>query len=329
VPERPDLEYQVPILNRELANAVIEGVRVAKPVVLRVVVRGKVEELLPGRRITRARRRAHFVVFSLEGAAPSLDLVISPMLAGRFVIAERGAPSPRDLAFVLELAGGRELRYRDDVQMGKVYVTAAGDVASIPGFAKIGIDVLDTKRFTLSAFRELARTRRDQAKVFLMDKSALDAMGNAYADEVLFEARIHPKAMVRSLAPEAIGRLHAAIVKVIGDACRTIAERKPPLEDKLRDFLKVRGHPGEPCPRCGATLRRAGVHGHDAIFCPICQPDVRGSAIVDWGKIPTKVEASPPAPESPKPPRARAKTKAATPSESARSKPKQKRGAPS
>jgi formamidopyrimidine-DNA glycosylase len=72
---------------------------------------------------------------------------------------------------------------------------------------------------------------------------------------------------------------------VIGDATRTIAKRKPPLDEKLRDFLKVRGRHGEPCPRCGATLRSAGVHGHDAEFCPECQPATRRSGIVDW-KLP-------------------------------------------
>jgi formamidopyrimidine-DNA glycosylase len=284
VPERPDLDYVVPILARELRGAVIGRVNVANPVVLRVAVRGKAEELLVGRRIGGVDRRAHFVTFHADGDPP-LDVVVSPMLAGRFRIDPKSAKPPRDLAFALELEDGRELRYRDDVQMGKVYVTAHGDVASVPGLAKIGVDVLDPKKFTLDAFRTIARARRDQVKVFLMDKSALDAMGNAYADEVLFEARIHPKAMARSLPPDAIARLHAAVVKVIGDACRTIAERKPALDEKLRDFLKVRGHPGEPCPRCGSTLRKAGVHGHDAIFCPICQEDARGTGIVDWSKI--------------------------------------------
>jgi formamidopyrimidine-DNA glycosylase len=107
-------------------------------------------------------------------------------------------------------------------------------------------------------------------------------MGNAYADEVLFAAGIHPKTMVRSLAPDALDRLHDAIVEVLSEARRTIEERAPALDEKLRDFLRVRGRAGEACPRCGAKLRKAGVHGHDAIFCPECQPDARKSALVDW-----------------------------------------------
>jgi formamidopyrimidine-DNA glycosylase len=284
MPERPDLEYVVPILAKELTGAEIAAVRIDKPVVLRVLLPAKVDELLIGRRIKGVTRRAHFVRFALSGA-PALEMIISPMLAGRFTIAAAKAKPPRDTAMTFAFADGRALLYRDDVQMGKVYVLPEDALEQVPGAEKIGVDVLDPEAFTLPAFTALAKSRRDQAKVFLMDKSALDAMGNAYADEVLFAAGIHPKAMVRSLSAEHIARLHAAIVKVLGEARATIAARAPPIDEKLRDFLKVRGRPGEPCVTCGTKLRRAGVHGHDAIFCPVCQPDGRKSALVDWRKV--------------------------------------------
>lgn len=280
MPERPDLEYVVPVLARELAGATIAGVRVKKPVVLRLAVAGSPAEALAGRTIGAVERRAHFVRFGLGDR----ELVVAPMLAGRFAIAAAGDKEPGDLAVTLELAGGRELRYRDDVQMGKVYVIDAGDWKQVPGLEKIGVDVLDPKVFTRAAFRAIARQRRDQSKVFLMDKTALDALGNAYADEVLFEAQIHPKTMVRALGDGELDRLHDAIVKVLGAARREIATRKPATDEKVRDFLKVRNRHGEPCPRCGGKIRRAGVHGHDAFFCPSCQPETRKSGIVDWRK---------------------------------------------
>jgi formamidopyrimidine-DNA glycosylase len=278
--ERPDLEYVVPILAAELVGRRVTAVRVKKPVVVRVAVEGRFEDLVVGRKIEAVARRAHFVRFELG----DLELVVAPMLAGRFLLADAKDKSPGDLAVAFTLDDGRELRYRDDVQMGKVYVIAKGDWAKVPGLAQIGVDVLDAKRFTRAAFRALAKTRRDQLKVFLMDKSALDAMGNAYADETLFEARLHPKTFVRALAPDELDRLHDAIVTVIGDATRTIRKRKPPLDEKLRDFVKVRGRHGQPCPRCGTTIRSAGVRGHDAEFCPACQPATRKSGIVDWNR---------------------------------------------
>jgi formamidopyrimidine-DNA glycosylase len=279
MPERPDLEYVVPILRSELDGRKVTAVRVKKPVVLRVAVPGKFEDLVPGKRFGAVTRRAHFVVFAL---AP-YELVVAPMLAGRFAFAEIGGKGVGDLAVAFELDDGRELRYRDDVQMGKVYLIEAGAWDVVPGLAKIGIDVLGPA-FTRAAFRALARKRRDQAKIFLMDKTALDAMGNAYADEILFAARIHPKTFVKTLSDKDLDELHDAIVDVLGSARATIAERKPALDEKLRDFLKVRGRHGEPCPRCGAKIRAAGVHGHDADFCPECQPATRKSGIVDWRK---------------------------------------------
>ncbi len=286
--ERPDLEYAVPILDRELVGRKIVAVDVKKPVVVRMVVRGAFEELLTGRTIARVTRRGHFVVCSIDAEGEKtepLDMAFAPMLAGRFRLCDPGAKLPHDTAVSFELDDRRVLVYRDDVQMGKVYVLARGAFASVPGLGTIGVDCLDPKAFSRAAFQALAKLRRDQAKVFMLDKAALDSLGNAYADESLFEARIHPKAWVRKLAPEQIDALHDAIVLVLTRARDVIRERKPPIDEKLRDFLSVRGRAGEPCVRCKTKLRKAGVHGHDAIFCPTCQPDDRGASLVDWRKL--------------------------------------------
>ncbi len=254
---------------------------VKKPVILRLALPGSPADLLVGRTFTEITRRAHFVLFPLG----DIEMVIAPMLAGRLAVTPATRKAPGDLAMTLALDDGRQLRYRDDVQMGKVYVIAAGAWSQVPGLEDIGVDVLDPAAFTLDRFKAIARQRRDQVKVFLMDKSALDALGNAYADEVLFEAGIHPKTWVRSLGDEELGRLHRAIPDVLGRAAREIAARAPATDEKLRDFLSVRNRHKTPCPRCGTPIRKAGVHGHDAFFCPRCQPETRKGGIVTWGKL--------------------------------------------
>lgn len=284
MPERPDLEYVVPILSTELAGRTIAGVRVKKPVVWRIAVPGTPEALLVGQTFTRVWRRAHFVCFELVGT-PAIEMIVSPMLAGRFALTAAKARSPADLAVAFGLSDGRELRYRDDVQMGKVYLIAKGAWQQVPGLATLGVDVLDPHAFTRDAFRALATKRRDQVKVFLMDKTALDAFGNAYADEVLWEARLHPKRMVRSLSDDELDRLHDAIVAVLRHAGDIIAARRPALDEKVRDFLNVRGRAGQPCPRCGTKIRTARVHADDAHFCPQCQPDTRKNVFLDWRKM--------------------------------------------
>jgi formamidopyrimidine-DNA glycosylase len=127
----------------------------------------------------------------------------------------------------------------------------------------------------------LLKKRRDQVRLFLMDKRALDSVGNAYADEILFEAGLHPKTFCRSLSHDDAVRLHDAIVKVMREAVAEVARRGEPIDVKVRDFLKVRLR--DVCPRCGAKLRKAGVRGMDAYFCPHCQPATR-SGLVDWTK---------------------------------------------
>ncbi len=286
MPERPDLEYVLPRLDRALRGLVITGVRVKKPVVLRLAVTGGLEAAVIGRSFARVRRRAHFAMFALKGPDPQIEIVIAPMLAGRFAIAPVTEKSPRDLAVAFALSDGRELRYRDDVQMGKVYVLPAGEWKHAPGLEHVGIDVLDPEKFTREAFRTIARTRKDQSKVFVMDKTALDSFGNAYADEVLFAAGIHPKTFVRVLSDAELDVLHDAIVSVLTRARDEVERRAAPLDEKVRDFLAVRNREGEPCPRCGTRIRTAGVHGHDAFFCPQCQPETRRAGIVDWRKLP-------------------------------------------
>lgn len=285
--ERPDLDYAVPILRRELVGRRIASVRVKKPVVLRLALPGTPAEMLVGRAFESVARRAHFALFELSavGDQAPADLVIAPMLAGRFALHAADERAPGDLAVAFALDDGRELRYRDDVQMGKVYVVPRGQHGLVPGLERIGVDALDAAAFTLDRFRALVRSRRDQAKVFLMDKSALDALGNAYADEVLFAAGIHPKTWMKSLSDEEVERLHRAIPDVLASAAVELERRRPPIEEKLRDFLSVRGRHRQPCPRCGTPIRTAGVHGHDAYFCPQCQPETRKSAIVSWDKL--------------------------------------------
>ena len=286
MPERPDLEYVVPLLQQEISGLTITGVQVRKPVVMRVALPGDPADLLTGQTFGAVERQGHFITFQLQGATdPERELVIHPMLAGVFDLAPDKGKLRAEVAVCMALSDGRRLLYCDQKQMGKVYLLPAGKRELAPGLLTVGVDVLNSRLFTKKAFAALCKKRRDQVRVFLMDKATLDSMGNAYADEVLFEAGIHPKTWVRQLDAEDQERLRKAIVTVLSSARNEISRRKPPLKQKLRDFLKVRNKAGEPCPRCGAKLRRAGVRGVDAHFCPDCQPERRKSGIVDWRKL--------------------------------------------
>jgi len=283
MPELPELLHVRSRLAERLVGCHVTAERVREPVVLRFAVRGNLSLVL-GRRLEDVFRKSHFLVFRFEG----LDLAVNPMLAGRFRLATPGEMDERSLAFALEFDGaqtsgasepeGVELRYLDDKDMGKAYLIFTDDWKAIPGMQTGGVDIL-APEFTRERFVSLLRHRRDQVRVFLLDKKTLDSLGNAYADEVLFEAGIHPKTWCRSLNHDDAVRLHDAIVKVMTDAVAEVARRDEPIEVKVRDFLKVRMK--QTCPRCGSKIRTAGVKGMDAYFCPRCQPETR-PGLVDW-----------------------------------------------
>jgi formamidopyrimidine-DNA glycosylase len=272
MPELPDLLHVQGRLRERLAGRAVTAERLREPVVLRCLVHGNLSLLL-GRTLHDVGRRAHFLIFRFDG----FDLAVNPMLAGRFRLAEPGVRDEASLGFALTF-GDVELRYLDDKKMGKAYLAATGDLSAIPTLDTVGVDVL-SPQFTRERFASLLRHRRDQVRVFLLDKRALDSLGNAYADEVLFEAGIHPKTWCRSLSHEDAVRLHGAIVRVLQEAVDEVARRDGPIDAKVRDFLKVRLK--EKCPRCGAVIRKAGVKGMDAYFCPRCQPATR-PGLVDW-----------------------------------------------
>lgn len=274
MPELPDLLHVLGKLRARLVGRTVGAERLREPVVLRCLVHGNLSLLL-GRPLREITRRAHFVIFHFDG----FDLAVNPMLAGRFRFAAPGDKDEASLGFALGF-GDVELRYLDDKKMGKAYLAAAGDLSAVPGLQAIGVDVL-SPQFTVERFASLLKHRRDQVRVFLLDKRALDSLGNAYADEVLFEARIHPKTWCRTLTHEDAERLHAAIVAVLKDAVAEVARRDEPIEVKVRDFLKVRLK--AECPRCGTRIRKAGVKGMDAYFCPKCQPATR-PGFVDWNR---------------------------------------------
>lgn len=308
MPELPDLLYIQARLKEALVGRRVVAERLREPIVMRFAVRGNLSLLL-GRRLDDVIRHAHFLVFRFE----DLDLAVNPMLAGRFRLAAPDEKDERDLVFALTFeadttehgprgggdftspqprggVGGAppapptsmsDLRYRDEKNMGKAYLLAKGDWKAAAGMDQAGgLDVLGPE-FTRERFVSLLKKRRDQVRLFLMDKRALDSVGNAYADEILFEAGLHPKTFCRSLSHDDAVRLHDAIVKVMQEAVAEVARRGEPIDVKVRDFLKVRLR--DVCPRCGAKLRKAGVRGMDAYFCPHCQPATR-SGLVDWTK---------------------------------------------
>lgn len=287
MPELPDLQYIVKVLAPKLQDRRIEEVSVKEPIVLRTLLAGPdglplgFASALKGLTFTRLRRHGPFLMFELrahERTGTGLQLIIHPMLAGRLQIASAGDKTLAHLCFSLLLDNGQRLSYGDDKKMGKVYVTEPGRFEGIPGYETQGVDIV-SDAFTFEVFEGLIRGKRSQARVFLMDQTLLSAIGNAYADEILFAAGIHPKAPCSSLSPQEKRKLYESIRSVMAWGTAEVEKAGQPIEVKVRGHVKVRNRKDEPCPVCGATIRRAGVLGYDSFFCAVCQPAKKAQKI--------------------------------------------------
>jgi formamidopyrimidine-DNA glycosylase len=287
MPELPDLVYIEKKLNPCVLDREIHDAAVWEPIVLRVGVPGSFADIVRGRSIRGLSRHGPFLVFDL----PPLQMIVHFMLVGFFKTASGKAAKKgiekrlsRDHCFSLLLTGQTSVYYYDSKRMGKIYLVAKGNTAGIPGFDNQGVEVLSPE-FTLEVFGELIRDRRNQVRVFLMDQSILSALGNAYSDEILFDAGIHPKTRCNQLEEEQVERLYNSVRSVLHRAIEQVQSADKGIDVKIRDHLKVRNRRGQACPVCGTTIRRTGVLGYDSFFCPKCQPELR-SRLVSWDKLP-------------------------------------------
>lgn len=278
MPELPDLLYIQRYLTAHITGRSITTVTIKQPVVLRVAVQGDPEQLLVGKTIEDVALHGPFIQFLLSGET---ELVLNLMLAGRLQHQKPEGKPEGYLCLSLGLDDNSHLNLCDDQLMAKVYLVRKGDHEKIPRFREQGANIL-SQDFSRELFSSLLKKHsRKQVRVFINDQTILSAIGNAYADEILFEARIHPKTFVARLTPEERTALYNSISSVLTWAATEVDRAGQLIQKKVRDHLRVRNRHGQPCPRCGTTIRREGVRGHDVFFCPSCQPPSR-RLFIDW-----------------------------------------------
>lgn len=280
MPELPDLLYIKEHLDRTLVGFALTDIAVKKPLIVRDALSTPLSEALDGSVLGSIDIHGPFLKFAFP---PAADMIVNLMLSGRLQLQTPGEKPVGYLCLALRFYHGVALNLCDDQSMAKAYFVAHGDFSQVPGYATQGVDILSTG-FTAAEFERLVqRHSRKQVRVFINDHTILSSIGNAYADEILFEAGIHPKTIIARLSLEDARRLFDAIGTVMRWGAEEVRRAAQPIHVKVRDHMRVRNRHGEPCPRCGTTIRREGVRGHDVFFCPTCQPATR-SLFIDWRK---------------------------------------------
>jgi formamidopyrimidine-DNA glycosylase len=268
MPEIPDLEAIRSFLNERLPGVRIERAQALIPVVFRVP-KADLESALGGNVFGQTTRRGKFLLFDLESGH---KLVVNAMLTGRFQYLAPDEKRRAKTCLVLALANGHELRYADDRLMGKVYLVPEGGLTQVPQFAEMGPDALD-EGLTEEIFARRLRRHNGMIKSILVNHRFVAGIGNAYADEILWAAGLHPYRKRPSLSEDDVHRLYEAIRSVLNWAIAIVAERMRDglAYEEVRDHLRVHRRGGQPCPACGTRISEITAGQRITSFCRNCQ----------------------------------------------------------
>jgi formamidopyrimidine-DNA glycosylase len=293
VPELPEVETVARDLRPRILGATITGARTSWARTLRTHTPEAFAEAVAGRQVEGVGRRAKQIVVDLSGDAA---LTIHLKMTGQLFVVPAETPEDPYVRLVLELADGRELRFRDIRKFGKIglygrdpltgeLVTEVGGAAV---FAAIGPEPLEAA-FTVRDFRRRLRRRSGRLKPLLLDQSFLAGVGNIYADEALWAARLHPLRTAGTLHPADERHLYDAIRTVLAEAVErrgsSIDDYTAPDGDgSMQEHLQVYQRTGEACPRCGRAVKRIVVGARSTHFCSWCQrlgaADRKGAAAI-------------------------------------------------
>jgi len=271
MPEIPDLEAIRAFLNERIVGVAITDAHTFIPYIFRTPAKD-VAAGLTGNRFGEVLRRGKFLLFTM---ADEYVLVINPMLTGRFQYVQPVAKKRAKTCLVLDLEDGHQLRYADDRLMGKIYYVYVDDVPNLPQFGEMGPDALEVSE---EEFRQRIRKHSGAIKGILTNHKFVAGIGNAYADEILWEARVNPFRRRTTLSDAEIGALYRAIHTTMQ---RSIPILREHFRDELdyeewREHLKVHRKGGEGdgrCPRCGAHITEIAPNQRITSWCRVCQPE--------------------------------------------------------
>ena len=294
MPELPDIVVYIEALEKRIKGSILERVRIASPFLLRTAVPPL--SSVEGKKIVELRRLGKRICFGFE---EDLWLVLHLMIAGRLHWYNERAKA----------AKGRGLAVFD-FSTGSLVLTEAGtqkraSLHVVQGKAGLenlnpgGLEVFDA---TLDEFAQAIRAKNHTLKRALTDPRILSGIGNAYSDEILFEAQLSPFTLTQKLSDNDVKHLFDAIKRTLSEWLERLrADSRDKFPEKVTAFrpdMATHGKYGEPCPRCGSKIQRIRYGSNETNYCPTCQTggkllaDRALSRLLkdDWPRTPEELE---------------------------------------
>ena len=295
MPELPDIVVYIEALEKRTQGSALERVRIASPFLLRTAVPPL--SSVEGKKVNELRRLGKRICFGFEG---DLWLVLHLMIAGRL-------HWHTDRAKALKSRGQAVFEFTN----GSLVLTEAGTqkraslhvVQGEEGLEKLnpgGLEVFDA---TTEDFAKAIRAKNHTLKRALTDPRILSGIGNAYSDEILFEARLSHFTLTQKLTDSEVEKLFAAVKKSLTEWLERLREesrdRFPEKVTAFRPDMATHGKYGQPCPRCGGKIQRIRYGSNETNYCPTCQTggkllaDRALSRLLkdDWPRTPEELES--------------------------------------
>ena len=271
MPELPEVEIVVRRLREPLIGRTFTSVRIFWKRAIAQPSANAFTRQLPGLCVQAIQRRAKYLVFELSRAPsdpPSDYLLVHLKMSGQLRIVPRNEPTATHDRVVFDLDDNRQLRFNDARKFGRMYLVPDPD--SVTG--RLGPEPLSDE-FTLAAFKKLIAKRSGRLKPLLLDQTFIAGVGNIYADEALWLARLHPLRRADSLGEAEVRALYRGIRKALQDGLRDNGASFDWVypEGSYQKNFRVYGRAGKPCRRCRKPIRRTTVGQRGTHFCSHCQ----------------------------------------------------------
>lgn len=267
----PEVETIKEDLRALVVGGQVLGVEVLDPLLIEHPSPEGFVQRVQNARITAARRRAKHLILELDSGDA---MVFQLKIGGQLLLVPPVKQPETALMLLLRLDGDRRLFLRD--QTGYARARAMDEEALEERVADFGPEPLE-EDFSIQYLRETLDHRRAQIKSLLLDQKVVAGIGNIYADEILYDARLHPRRKANTLTDEEWKALYDAILKNLSAGIehrgttfslyRDVLGRKGHHQDHLRVFLRA----GKPCPGCGGEVAKERVSGRATFLCPVCQ----------------------------------------------------------